>query len=90
MQYNQDAQAVFSDGRVTVRTCSLFGWMIATREGWCPVEQVGNETLRFLKTYIAQEHNNGIYPAVLWSFINTLLLKRPVTARSSFMPLLFT
>jgi hypothetical protein len=38
-----------------VRTDALFGWMIATCDGWWPVDEVDQETLRYLSCFSKDE-----------------------------------
>lgn len=86
MQYS-DGGVLFGDGVITFKTCEIFTWMLDTAEGWCPLEQVNNETLHFLKSHI--ENKLAVYPALVWSFMNRLL-ENPHRERNinGFMPLL--
>lgn len=39
----------YTNGRVTLRSCLVFSWVVFTTEGWLPVEQLDFATLKLVR-----------------------------------------
>jgi hypothetical protein len=77
---------VFHNGQIAVHYCTSLEWMIATREGWWPVDMVDQHTLRFLQKF----HGDARLPHQFHRFVAGLLERDPDERRQQFthMPLL--